>query len=123
VGYIERIGERGARGVVDGLRACGLCEVGEAGPEVLDELFIRLLRIGPAPAVSIRYVPKRPQLGSSARDAHNTARWLGDGQQNGGTYRFRNIAGKLEAEGLSIQEHREGVGRLRSEDGEAPVTW
>jgi hypothetical protein len=38
--------------------------------------------------------------------------------RNWGTHRFRNIAGKLEADVLRVNfQHRE---RLRSEDGEAP---
>jgi hypothetical protein len=52
MGYIERIGKGRARWIVDRLRAGSLGEVRKAGPEVFDQLFIRLLRIGPAATVS-----------------------------------------------------------------------
>jgi hypothetical protein len=108
MGYIERIGEGRARRVVEGLRARGLGEVREAGPEVLEQLFIRLLRVGPAPAVSIGTV----QRSAVMRATRTTQRAvLTTTATMGGAYRFRNIAGKLDAKGQSIQGHREGVRR------------
>jgi hypothetical protein len=114
--YIERIGNGGARGIVNRVGARGLGEVGEAGPEVLDQLFIRLLRIGPATAVSLGTVP---ELCCATRTSQHAVVITRVDTATGEAYRFRNIAGKLGAEGLPIQEHRESV---RSEDGEAPVT-
>lgn len=52
VGYIQRFSERGARRIAGGQRARHLGDVGKSGLEVLNQLFIRLLGIGPAAAVS-----------------------------------------------------------------------
>lgn len=60
--YIERIGKRGPVDISEGLRARGVvCEMWEGGSEILQQLFIRLLRIGPAGAVSTH--AHVPQLG------------------------------------------------------------
>lgn len=42
------------------------------------------------------------------RDAHNTAQLAVRERQGEETYRFRNIAGKLEADVLDVHYHREG---------------
>lgn len=70
VSYIERIGKRWAVDT-DGLGARSLSKVRESGSEILQQLFIRLLRIGPA-----EWSAHVPELcwacALSARQAHNT---------------------------------------------------
>ena len=70
--YIERIGQRGPVDISKGLRARGVvCEMREGGSEILQQLFIRLLRIGPAGAVSTHAHMYR-SWASDGRDAQNT---------------------------------------------------
>ena len=95
--YIERIGQRGPVDISKGLRARGVvCEMREGGSEILQQLFIRLLRIGPAGAVSTHTHMYRSWLGSrwARRAKHRAAGWC-HGGPDGKTYRLRNIAGEL----------------------------
>lgn len=52
MGYIKGVCERGAMGVIKGLRTCILSKMGEGLSEGLNQLFIRLLRIGSGRVVS-----------------------------------------------------------------------
>jgi hypothetical protein len=92
--------------VPDGLRTRRRGDVREAGLEVLDQLLIWLLRIGPAAHVRIRY--KAPETLSSSRPQPRR-RWARRGRWATATlctYLLRNIAGKLQAEENGVQEHR-----------------
>lgn len=94
VSYVERIGERGAVDVLEGVRARGLsvcCEVREGCSEGLQQLLVRLLRIGAAGgSVSMR-----------------VCKTTGSGV--GRTYRLRNMASSSGASAVGVNEHREGV--------------
>lgn len=108
MGYIERISERGAGWIIDGLRARGSCEVRKGRSEVLEQLLVRLLRIGPTESGQLRY---QSFAATCARRAHHST--LPRRRRGEKTYRLRNIAGKLEAEALEVVKHRESskVGR------------
>ena len=92
VSYVERIGKRWTIDA-ERLGARSLGEVREGGSEVLQQLFIRLLRIGPGRQVSNMY---QSYVGHARSAQHNTWRSArARARVGGGTYRLRNIAEEL----------------------------
>jgi len=81
VGHVEGVGERGPLGAIERLRARGVGEVRKGGSEVLEQLFIRLLRVGPAQGGQLWV----PQLGREVGATRQPGRGSGSGAAGGRT--------------------------------------
>jgi hypothetical protein len=95
VRYVERIRERGAWRIADGLRARG-AQMRKGSLESLQQLWVGLLRIGPA-ARSGQVLEALCATRSGLAETGASQQ-----QRTGSTYRLRNIAGGLDADVLDV---------------------
>ena len=139
--YVERIGQRGTLDVGEGLRAGGVGEMGEGGSEILQQLFIRLLRIGPGFGVSThvpalgqaraRRAMQRPggRAGSSQAEGHTDCetsrggseqqRSLATGIERGEVGRWGGSRGDLMKREMPHGSSHRGPGRVHGLRGQA----